>query len=269
MPTVLDHVLVVLITIVLPLHDLLFWFPRLARAPAAGAGRARVRAYRETLIVEWALVALTALLWVHFGRQWSDLGLSVPGGWRFWVAAALAAAFAGFSFWQRRKLTADDDPEVLEAVLEQIRPLRPLLPHNRRELTFFGAVSITAGVCEEILYRGFLIWYLSLLIPGAAAVFVGALLFGFAHAYQGTRGVLQTGAVGLGLAILYVFSGSIWVPMALHAFVDLNSGFLAHTFLHKERAAAIAEAVRIHESLRDPGDPGGDESGRGPLDPPP
>jgi uncharacterized protein len=273
MPTVLDHVLVGLITILLPLHDLLFWFPRLARANSANAGRARVHAYRESIIVEWTLVVLTAVLWIHLGRAWPDLGLDAPGGWRFWVAAALAAGFAGFSFWQRRKLTDDDDPEVRDAVLEQIRPLRPLLPHNQREMTFFGAISITAGICEEILYRGFLIWYLSLLIPTAAAVLVGALLFGFAHAYQGTRGVLQTGAVGLGLAVLYVFSGSLWVPMALHAFVDLNSGLLAHTFLRKEREAAIAEALRIQADLREPEvpprTPDGDGSDRKPLDPPP
>ena len=68
-----------------------------------------------------------------------------------------------------------------------------------------------------------------------AALFVAGLLFGLAHAYQGPRGVLQTGVVGLGLAVLYVFTGSLWVPMALHAFVDLNSGLLAYAFLHRGR----------------------------------
>ena len=237
MPTVLDHVLVGLITLVLPLHDLLFWFPRLARAPSARAGRARIHAYRESIIVEWGLVALTALLWLHYQRLWPELGFSMPGGWRFWTAAGAAAAFAGFSLWQRQKLVNDDDPEVREAVLNQIESLRPLLPHTERELTHFGAIAITAGICEEILYRGFLIWYLSLLVPMVAAVLVASLLFGFAHAYQGTRGVLQTGVVGLALGLLYVFSGSLWIPMLLHAFVDLNSGLLAHEFLRREREA--------------------------------
>jgi membrane protease YdiL (CAAX protease family) len=228
MPTVLDHVLVGLITILLPLHDLLFWFPRVVRAGPAGAGRARIHAYRESIIVEWTLVAVTALVWSHYQRLWPDLGFAAPGGWKL---------------YQRHKLAGDDDPEVREAVLEQIGPLRPLLPHTERELTYFSAISITAGICEEVLYRGFLIWYLSLLVPLVPAVLIGSLLFGFAHAYQGTRGVLQTGAVGLALAVLYVFSGSLWIPMLLHAFVDLNSGLLAHEFLRREREDMIAAAA--------------------------
>ena len=71
-------------------------------------------------------------------------------------------------------------------------------------------------------------------MPLPAAVVVAALLFGMAHAYQGSRGVLQTGLVGLGLAVLYVLSGSLWLPMALHAFVDLNSGLLAFSYLRRE-----------------------------------
>ncbi len=225
----------VLVTVVLPLHDLLFWFPRVARASSLRIGRIRHQAYMESMGVEWALTAATALLWLYRDRSWDALGLGTPGGWGFWLGLGAALGFAVFASWQRLKLTRSARAEVREAVETQLRNIEPILPHTRPEMLHFSGVALTAGLCEEVLYRGFLIWYLALLVPFAAAVAVSALLFGMAHAYQGVRGVLQTGLVGLALGLLYVLTGSLWVPMAVHAFVDLNSGLLAYDFLRRDR----------------------------------
>jgi membrane protease YdiL (CAAX protease family) len=83
-----------------------------------------------------------------------------------------------------------------------------------------------------------LIWYLRALVPPVPAILLASLLFGMAHAYQGTRGVGQTALVGLGMAILYTAGGSLWIPMLLHAFIDLNSGLLAYAFLRREARPA-------------------------------
>ena len=40
--------------------------------------------------------------------------------------------------------------------------------------------------------------------------------------------MLQTGLVGLVLAVLFVLSGTLWIPIILHAFLDINSGRLAY-----------------------------------------
>lgn len=231
--TWVDHAIVVAITVVLPVHDLLFWYPRLLRAGPDRAARARLNAYRESVIVLWALGAVTAWWWWSRGRDWLELGVSVPEGWGFWSALALSVVVMGLLSWQRISLERKDDPEVETAVLEQIEPLRALLPHTPREMATFGMVSFTAGVCEELLFRGFLLWYLLQLIPSVPAYLVGALLFGMAHAYQGVRGIVQTAAVGLGLVVLYLLSGSLWIPMVVHAFVDWNSGRLAYAFLRR------------------------------------
>ncbi len=231
MVTPLDHLVVALVTILLPVHDLLFWYPHLVRAVAERVRNARHRAYAQSLVTEWGLLAASLAAWKWQGRPWSELGLRVPSGWGFWVALAVAAGFAVFAGRQRVRLTRETDEEERAVVLAHLEPLRPLLPHTRREFLHFGALSLTAGICEEILFRGYLIWYLRALVAPVPAVLLGALLFGMAHAYQGTRGVGQTALVGLAMAILYLISGSLWVPMALHAFIDLNSGMLAYAFL--------------------------------------
>lgn len=82
--------------------------------------------------------------------------------------------------------------------------------------------------------RGYLMAYIDHFFGLAAAVVVSSLVFGLGHLYQGLPGVLKTTVVGLVVAGLYVLSGSLWLPMLLHAFVDLNAGFLSRT-VHDEQ----------------------------------
>lgn len=239
-PGIIDHILIVAITILLPLHDLIFWFPRLRRATGPSLGRARSRAYLESAIIEWALALLVIFHWITTSRPVAGLGFGVPGGWRFWSASLLVAGALAFTTWQRLSLTRSSEAKVRREVMEQLEHLRPLLPHTRTEMIRFVLLSLTAGICEEVLFRGYLLWYLSCLVPSVAAWLAGALLFGMAHAYQGSGGVLRTGLVGAGLVALYVISGSLWLPMILHAFVDVNSGLLAYAYLKHPGPSEVA-----------------------------
>jgi membrane protease YdiL (CAAX protease family) len=58
------------------------------------------------------------------------------------------------------------------------------------------------------------------------AVAITSVIFGLGHAYQGFSGIVKTGLVGLVLALLTVFSGSLFIAIVLHAVVDLTSGRL-------------------------------------------
>jgi membrane protease YdiL (CAAX protease family) len=105
-----------------------------------------------------------------------------------------------------------------------------LLPRTPGERRGFAAVSITAGICEELLFRGFLMWYFA----GwgiVAAVVVSSLLFGFAHIYQGIQSVPRTGILGLVLCLIVVAAGSLWPAIIIHAAIDLNSGDLGYRAL--------------------------------------
>jgi len=60
-----------------------------------------------------------------------------------------------------------------------------MVPRDSHERRLWMGLSLTAGLCEEVLYRGFLIWYLRMLLPGMAAVLLAAIVFGVAHRYLG------------------------------------------------------------------------------------
>ena len=112
-----------------------------------------------------------------------------------------------------------------------------ITPRTRNELLLFVLVAITAGVWEELLYRGFFIWFLVPVTGVIGAVAISSLIFGIGHIYQGRYGVVNTGLVGLAFAILYLLSQSLWWLMAAHAVVDIYGGALAYRVMHMRDAA--------------------------------
>jgi membrane protease YdiL (CAAX protease family) len=102
----------------------------------------------------------------------------------------------------------------------------PLLPHSEAERRFFSVISVTAGICEEIFYRGFLAWYISAWTGPVAAAVLASLLFGAGHVYLGLAQVPKTAFIGLLFAVVVALTGSLFPAMLLHAAVDWNSGEL-------------------------------------------
>ncbi|MFM2353336.1 MAG: hypothetical protein RLZZ608_742 [Actinomycetota bacterium] len=99
-----------------------------------------------------------------------------------------------------------------------------LLPRNRPELAWGAALSVNAGIVEELLFR-FALPALLVIVTGepVSAFLLAALVFGALHAYQGWAGVVATTVVGLLFTVLYVASGSIVLAMLVHALFDLRT----------------------------------------------
>ena len=105
-----------------------------------------------------------------------------------------------------------------------IGDIRAILPRNRGELPYGAALGLTAGIVEELLFRLALPALLfGVLGSGPLAFGIAALLFGALHLYQGPLGILFAFVLGLLFTLLYLVTGSIIAPIALHALVDLRS----------------------------------------------
>ncbi len=109
--------------------------------------------------------------------------------------------------------------------MRAFRRLAFILPVTQEERAWFALVSVTAGICEEVLYRGFLIrylsdgpWHVGLWI----ALAVASVAFGLGHGYQGLSGIIGTTVLGAVIAVIFLATGSLWLPMALHAIIDLR-----------------------------------------------
>jgi len=98
-----------------------------------------------------------------------------------------------------------------------------LIPRNRAEIHWGAAISINAGIVEEIFFR-LLMPFAWFAITGNAliALSVSVVLFGLVHAYQGIVGVLATMAIGALLTFVYLATQQIWLAMLLHACIDFR-----------------------------------------------
>ncbi len=224
---------------------------------------ARRSFYVRLLVLEWGLAVLALVLWLAApGVDAAAVGLVWPTGLPGPVTAAGTVLVLVMSLASVRALRAG---ALTRAVQPRPDPSAPaggrhaepaahatlaLLPRSPAERRLFSVVGVTAGVCEEWLYRGFLLAVVAAVgggLPQAVLVVVGAVAFGLAHAYQGLPGVVLTGVLGGLFAALYLETGSLLLPVLLHAAVDLR-------FL-------LVPASALPESLPAPGAAGGAAGG--------
>lgn len=217
-----DHIFILLLFVAQPIYGY-FENRRYEAQEKAGRHLDRIRFYRLTAVVEWAFLGALAVAWFVYSRPVADLGLVAPGGLGFAAGAALLLLFTGFLIhsWRAAATASDTDKKKAR---DSLGSLSKYLPQTGLELRNFYGVSLTAGIVEEIVYRGFVLWYLGQLMPLWAAVVVSSVAFGLGHGYQGANGILRTGLVGLAFGIFYVVTGSIWLPIIAHVLLDAIQG---------------------------------------------
>jgi membrane protease YdiL (CAAX protease family) len=101
------------------------------------------------------------------------------------------------------------------------------MPHGRAEITLWIALSVTAGICEETIFRGYLQWqFMALSKSAPAGILLSAAVFGAAHAYQGFRMVILIGLYGAMFGILAYWRGSVRPGIITHECNDSLNGVL-------------------------------------------
>jgi membrane protease YdiL (CAAX protease family) len=214
---------------------------------------ARRSFYRRLLILEWGLALLAAIVWLSSpGVDAGQVGLRWPEQWPGPVTLLVVVLVLLFVVVSTRALRSG---ALLEAAAEPVRR-RPgegrhseppgqatlaLLPRTPAERRLFTVVGVTAGVCEEWLYRGFFLAVVAAVaggLPTGVLVVVAAVAFGVAHAYQGLAGVALTGLLGGVMAALYLQTGSLLLPVLLHAAIDLRFLLVPARVLPAGRAIA-------------------------------
>ena len=174
----------------------------------------RAQMYASTIIGLWVLTLATALAATQAHIDPRLLGVSpLPWpGFFVWLAFALASvgalviAFKAFG-------------------LAETPMLQHLIPQTRSDKLIYVLVCLTAGICEELVFRGFLIATLRAATGSVGlAVLLAAGAFGVAHAHQDVPGALRATLLGLVLSVPLLVTGSLYPGIAAHATIDLVAG---------------------------------------------
>jgi membrane protease YdiL (CAAX protease family) len=171
--------------------------------------------YRQTISRLWLLAGAAIGIAGAANLPLSALGLRLPRMGSAGAPGLLAGALLLIA-----TLTA-------LAIISGRRPAprtASLLPDTRQERRLYVAVAFTAGAVEELLFRGFLLVYLTADLgwPVQNAAAASAIAFGFSHVYQGAWIALAAGLIGYGFAETWVLTGSLLVPVVVHVALDLR-----------------------------------------------
>jgi len=192
--------------------------------------------YAVTIAFQWMLVGVVVWRSLVRGLTIDELGLGSHSWARVAASGLFGAVFIGGLQWlnlRRIGKTEGEAPELLRKLANR------LLPVNFLEYLPYAVLAITAGVCEEFIYRGFAIAAFSKAgLPLWLVVIVSSILFGLAHAYQGRGGIVSTGIFGVLLAIGRLGFGSLVPVMMWHAGLDLAAGIAAPRYLLKQTTSS-------------------------------
>jgi uncharacterized protein len=224
-PGVIEHVLFFFIGVALPILALISGKLQSGEYDEEDLPPKKHLFYTNGLVL-WiaALIVLTAVN--YSGQDFAMLGFRLPE-WNTQVFFFLAFFLL---FYIGDILGGFLIPRLKKTKIENFKDLKPIIPLNNEEYRHYSFLAFSAGVCEEFVYRGFLIPYLISLFssfenPHYYAVAFQALIFSLSHMYQGKTAVYKIFLLSVLFGLIFLYSGSLLIVVVLHVAVDLISGW--------------------------------------------
>jgi uncharacterized protein len=197
----------------------------------------RVSLYLTSLVFQWVIAAVVA--WRAWAHRFSlaELGLASPGRWTIAGAAIIGTIVLATLHWlnlRRMGKPGAHVPDILRTLAARI------LPQSVRELVPFCALAVTAGICEEFIYRGFAMGAFARAgLHTWLVVLLSSFLFGLAHLYQGRGGILGTLLLGALFGIARIGYDSLVPVIFWHAAVDVVAGVFGRHYVVRNTVSTI------------------------------
>jgi membrane protease YdiL (CAAX protease family) len=192
------------------------------RVPPATAPRIWAL-YLPLLVVNWSLVLYVCRLFRAHNALLSLLGRR----WHSWRQVALDLLLALLVCVLVQSIEAFAARYLGTSPAGRNVALAALRPRTGAERLTWAFVALNVGVCEEIVYRGYLQTQFTALTGLASVGIVAqALLFGVAHAEQGLAAALRITVYGLCFGCLAHVRRSLLPSMASHVAIDMASALI-------------------------------------------
>jgi len=193
------------------------------------SSKEKLALYGSTMAVQWVMLGFVAWRALARGMSLSELAVATNLDAALLLCSLAGAAAVGTFQWFNLRRVG----RMSGAVPELMRKLFfRLLPQVKAEAAPYAALAVTAGVCEEFVYRGFVMAALSRLgLATWVVLAISSALFGLAHAYQGRSGIAGTTVLGLLFGFGRLATTSLLPPVIWHAGLDLVAGIAGPRFL--------------------------------------
>lgn len=217
--------IVLLMIMAMPIYS--FWESDKTKRAVIAGHKTKLRMYQETMVYLWfPTVTLLALVLMQVVRI-SDIGLYWRSSMANWVGACLVMCL--FVYLVLGVYKTKSNSQNNEELRNTMKTHSWMMPASRCELTWFTfGVSMSAGICEELLFRGFLLSVFSDYIGLFASLILSSFLFGLCHIYQGWLNAIRAGIYGLVFSGIYILTDSLLIVIILHAMLDIYSGIIGY-----------------------------------------
>lgn len=210
---------------------------RLLAQPAVST-KDKMILYGSTIALQWVFVVVVAWRTSIRGLTIAELGLARHLSAELLVCGLSGAIFLGTLQWlnlRRIGRMTGATPDFTRQLAARVLPASPI------EFAPYFALAVTAGICEEFLYRGFAMATLSRVgIKPWGVVVISSILFGLAHIYQGRNGVFGTTLMGLVFGAARLGLQSL-VPVAVwHSAIDIVAGIAGPRYLFRVQENSIS-----------------------------
>jgi membrane protease YdiL (CAAX protease family) len=230
-----DHLVFLIIGIIIPLKAVLGTQPKLAEMKFNT--RMKIQLYWGNNAYLWILTAVIAAVWWGNGREWHEIGIDWPflwpEGWPLFAMIIFVLLYLGDTIIEVIPFITEDEVDK-----EEIGSSIGFLPQTAYEYFHFIFLALTAGICEEFIFRGYFIRYFQTVFSheysSTLAILIAAAIFGFVHFYQGWRAVVKITAMAIMFGFIFVHTESLWLLVVIHALVDLLGGAIAWLLLGKD-----------------------------------
>jgi membrane protease YdiL (CAAX protease family) len=183
--------------------------PDLRRLPQISLYLSAILSQGLLTLIGIAVMRLSPLTFLAVGFR--TIHLASLGRWTLLLAVTSVAGLAIFLVLERHGWWPPES-ELVEL----------LIPETRAEkLWAVLLVAPMAGICEEFLYRGYLLTQLTSWLGSPLWAWVlSSLCFGLGHVYQGAGGILRSSILGALLGLPVLRTGSLYPSMAAHFLID-------------------------------------------------
>ncbi len=172
--------------------------------------------YLQGIVIQWLMTA-AVLLGMWFKQDpWTLIGLRMDHA-EVWLVVLLVMVIMSLLFFRYATLGA-----AAQARIQRLyQHVAHYLPTNEGQYRWGVVLSLTAGICEEIVYRGFVFWRLSSLLGVVPAMVLTNLVFALAHVATGLKNCLLSFVLGLLFSLVYLYTGDLWLSITCHVAIDL------------------------------------------------
>lgn len=178
--------------------------------------------YVSLIVMEWALFSFVRF---GFSKGGTSTGEVVVGKWNDWASVARSIAIA-IPFWVVFVVVGTFAQFLMGA--NHAKKIDILLPQTTLEILLWVGVSVSAGICEEIVYRGYLQKQFQALTGSPIiAILSQGVIFGVGHAYQGSKQVMVISVLGVLYGLLAWWRKNLQPGIISHAWGDIFSGWIS------------------------------------------